>query len=491
MIESNDVFRVGLLKKEGGLFVLPEKIPENKLTIANKEIGCNLTLSDYIHVMYPKVEECGYVALAHKEYKATKGQKQSNKIKTAEEVYMMVLSGVKEKDKPYDFVQRSYPVNELLDHVELSKDCYTSMNTFYIKRRQKSDIRHLNALFTDIDYYNVGVTIEEVLQALDFYVQKELIPSPTFVIDSGRGVYFIWKIEDVPGRFVRATRLYMAVQEYIYDLFKDIGADVNARDVSRVLRLPASTNTKVDNQVEVIQYNEKALYTLRFFQEYLLDKEEVCKLKEKRTKPKEKRKSKIARLFNEYTLHVARIRDIERLCSLRNYAMTGLRDQVVYIYYYYNLLVHQDKNIALYKTMELNDKFTEPLTREEVKSYIVSADRSAKEKQEGKAPSKGYKQAGYNFKNETLIKIFNITEEEQKQLSTIISKREKYDRNNIRRRKVGTRNEYLEQQKEQTEDKLWQLEQALSRHPNATKKQLAEYLGWSESTVKRMKRKLK
>lgn len=475
--------------------MLPEKIPDRDLKIAQTNVGCNLSLNDYIHIMYPKSEECGYVALAYKEYRA-KARKQRDKTtgKTAEEIYEMVLSGEikKEKDKPYDFVQRSYKVNELLSHVELSKDCYTSMNTFYITRRKKSDIRHLNALFADIDYYNVpGVTIDHVLQTLDFYVRKELIPRPTFIIDSGRGVYFIWKIEDVPGKFVRAMRLYMAVQEYIYDLFKDIGADVNAKDVSRVLRLPASTNTKVDTKVKVIEYNEKAFYTLRFFQEYLLDKEEIEELKKKRAKPKAKRKSKIARLFNEYTLNIARMRDIETLCRLRNYNMTGLRDHVIYIYYYYNLLVHKDKNIALFNTKELNAKFTEPLEDSEIRSYIVSAERSVKEKEEGKEPPKGYKQAGYNFKNETLIKILKITEEEQKHLSTIISKREKYDRKNEKRRKVGTRSEYLQQQKDKTEDKLNQLEQAMKRYPGKKQKEYAEMLGVTPMRISQLMKKIK
>jgi len=468
--------------------VLPEKIPEEN-GIVNKKVGCNLTLNDYIHVMYPKADECGYVALAHKQPKKRRNKitKKQMKGKTAEEVYMMVLSGEveKEKDKPYDFVQRSYPVNELLDHAKLSKDCYTSMNTFYIKRRQKSDIRHLNALFVDIDYYNVpGVTKEKVLEVLDFNVKKELIPQPTFIVDSGRGFYFIWKIEDVPGKFVRATRLYMTVQDYIFHLFEDVGADVNARDVSRVLRLPASKNTKVNRQVKVVQYNENALYTLRFFQEY------VNVFGEYKVAKKEKKKPNFVHLYNAYTLHISRMRDIETICRLRNYEMTGLRDQIIYIYYYYNLLVHKDKNIALFNTRELNAKFTEPLLDSEVRSFIVSAERSAEEKLDGQEPKAGYKYAGYNFKNETLIKILKITADEQKQLKTIISTEEKYDRNNKRRRKVGTRSEYLEQQKEQTEDKLWQLEQTMKRHPEWTHAQLAEYLGVTTKTIQRWKKQL-
>ena len=40
----------------------------------------------------------------------------------------------------------------------------------------------------------------------------------------------------------------------------------------------------------------------------------------------------------------------------------------------------------------------------------------------------------YIFRNDTIIKKLEITEDEQKQMSTIIAKREKYDRNNEKRR---------------------------------------------------------
>lgn len=412
--------------------MLVEKIRVNN-NIKDTVIGCDLTLYDYMRVIFPKENECGYVALAHKIPNGN-GKSLNLKNKTAEEIYELTLEGkVKGKEAPYYFLQRSYPVNELLDHVEPDKDCYTSMNTFFIKRRKKSDVRHLNALFVDIDYYGVpGVTKQTVLDTLEFNVKKELIPYPTFIIDSGRGLYFIWKIEDVPGKFVRAIRLYNTVQDYIYNLFKDVGADANALDVSRVLRLPATKNTKANKNVEVIHYSEKSLYTLRFFQEYVNVFNEYNVSTKVKKAPK-KPQMTFKHMYNTFTLHVSRIRDIETLCRLRNYDVSGLRDQIIYIYYYYNLLVHRDKHIALHNAKELNAKFKEPLDDSEVRSFIISAEQTAMDKIANKEVPSGYKYAGYNFKSETLIKKFKITEDEQQHMLITISTRVKYDRNNIKR----------------------------------------------------------
>lgn len=481
--------------KKGDLFLLAEKITL-KNEVKSTEIGCQLTLDDYIQVMYPKANECGYVALAHKIPKS-QPTKVVLKEKTAEEVYKLALAGqLKEKEVPYDFKQRCYTVNELLDHVELDKDCYTSMNTFFIARRRKSDVRHLNALFVDIDYYNVpGVTKETVLETLQFNIDKELIPKPTFIIDSGRGIYFIWKIEDVPGKYVRATNLYMVVQNYIGGLFKDVGADDNAKDVSRVLRLPASTNTKANNKVKVIEYNEEGLYALNFFQEYVNVFEEYSavpkgeKKQLNKGKKKQRKNINIKHLYNTYTLHIARMRDLETLCSLRDYDVMGLRHQFIYIYYYYNFLVHKDKNIALFNTKKLNAKFNEPLEDSEVRSFITSAERSATEKLEGKEAKLGYKSAGYNFKNEKLIKIFKITEDEQKHLKTIISKEEKYDRNNTKR-KASRRNEDGLTKRQQNKQYLVERVKQLKER-GYKQREIAEMMEISKGRVSQILKELK
>lgn len=51
---------------------------------------------------------------------------------------------------------------------------------------------------------------------------NKTIPRPTFIVDSGRGLYLEWKINAVPSM---ALPLWKAVQEYLYRVLKPYGAD--------------------------------------------------------------------------------------------------------------------------------------------------------------------------------------------------------------------------------------------------------------------------
>lgn len=88
--------------------------------------------------------------------------------------------------------------------------------------------------------------------------------------------------------------------------------------------------------------------------------------------------------------------------------------------------IHQVEQVALYYTLNLNDDFVEPLEEKEVKSLVKSSVRAYQDHLEDKTK-------GYNYKNETLIDLLEITEDEQVHLKTIISKSVKYQRNNERR----------------------------------------------------------
>lgn len=358
----------------------------------------SMTLSEYSETMYPKGDEGGFVAVATKNNKG--------------------------------FKQRVVPISKWTSKVNLNTNCYISINTFYKPERRVRSVRHLNAFFVDLDYYNKGISKEDVFHAIEFFIHTDRMVEPTFVIDSGRGLYIIWKIEDVPGIYKQTKALYQHIQEYIYELFKDVGADASAKDIARVLRVPNSLHTKANKRVKVNYFNPDANYTMSMFQQFV-DPFEIYRNKDSekaRNKPvnKRKRKSNIKHLFNIYTLYKARAGDLELLCKLRNYDLDGMRNNILFVYHYFMLHIHRDEKVALYHTLNLNDRFIDPLPENSVKSYIQSSVRAYYEHLEDR-------RKGYNYKNETLIDLYNITPEEQKQLQTIVSRREKYDRNNKRR----------------------------------------------------------
>ncbi|OAH56961.1 hypothetical protein AWH48_19500 [Domibacillus aminovorans] len=151
--------------------------------------------------------------------------------------------------------------------------------------------------------------------------------------------------------------------------------------------------------------------------------------------------------------------------------------------------------------LEFNSEFKEPLPEHEVIRATTSAERAWTAKSDAKANeeaiAEGYPGAGYNLKNTTIIQWLDITSEEQVHLRTIIDGNEKRRRKRERdklafREKHGSvsREEYLEQQKEKMEDKLWQLKHALKRHPKATKPELASLLDIHRSHLYRLMKKL-
>nr|MBG0336810.1 DNA-binding response regulator [Clostridioides difficile] len=176
--------------------------------------------------------------------------------------------------------QYHYKYNYLKEHredlINNKTNVYISQNTFFKPQRRVENIKELNAIFIDIDCYNKNYTKE----AVKFFIEKDLngiIPRPTMLIDSGRGLYYVLKIEPVPSK---ALPLWYAVQRYIYKHLAEFGADSKALDPTRVLRITGTINSKANTKVKVIDYEEYT-YTLREIQENYLPE-----LKEKRKKSK-------------------------------------------------------------------------------------------------------------------------------------------------------------------------------------------------------------
>ena len=81
------------------------------------------------------------------------------------------------------------------------------------------------------------------------YFNKK-IPIPNYVLDSGRGLYLIWRINKVPSQ---ALPLWKAVQDYFYNQLKFLVAYRQALDSTRILRVPNSINSKSNTVVSVIE----------------------------------------------------------------------------------------------------------------------------------------------------------------------------------------------------------------------------------------------
>lgn len=385
------------------------------------------------------------------------------------------------------FRQYHYRPDEILDHLPewLGDDTYFSQNSFFKPQRRIDNIRQLRTLYADLDVYNLGLTPEWVLGKLELEFFRQSIPEPNTVIFSGRGLVLIWHIEPVPHM---AMPLWRAVENYLVDKLKELGADSKATDPARIFRLAGSVNSK-NNEVVKAQYRHSYRYDIHDLQyDYL---PELTPPPEGKKKPG--RKTKIVRLFNIYTLHLARARDIAKLVELRGGDMGGYRETTCFLYRYFTCCFTADPQRALEETLDLNSEFTRPLPDREVEQATKSAQKAWEAKTNQKADeiakANNYPGAGYNIPNETIIQWLDISPEEQEYLESIISKDEKRRRNRLLKAKqrrangIDTREVHLQKKSAAKHELADRIIQIHKENPQLSQRKIAKAAGCSVRTV--------
>ena len=390
------------------------------------------------------------------------------------------------------FRQFHYQPEELASALSdwMGEDVYYSQNSFYKPQRRIDNIRQLRTLYVDLDVYNLGYDPEWVLGKLEFEYFGQTLPEPNMVIFSGRGLVLIWHIEPIP---YMAMPLWRAVETFFAEQLKEVGADTKATDPARIFRLAGSVNSK-NNAIVRAEYRHDYRYDIHQLQYDYLPELSPKKLAVK----KKGRKTKVVRMFNVYTLHLSRARDIAKLVELREGDVKGYRETILFLYRYFTACFTDDPDKALEDTLSLNSEFILPLPEREVRTATKSAEKAWKAKSDAKAnemaKKMGYPGAGYNMPNQTIIDWLDITPEEQKHLSSIIDKDEKRRRNlqlkEQQRREAGMRpmDEYNLERKQQVLSNAEQLKILIDENPSWTNAQLAEAMNTTVRSIQRWKK---
>lgn len=362
-------------------------------------------------------------------------------------------------------------INDLSINLK-GKDVYISQNTFNNKSRRLIHLKELKALYIDIDCYKMNLSKE----AVKYFMENDLygqIPVPNMLIDSGRGLYYIIFLENTMAEELPKWQL---VEKYLYEKLKDLGADNKALDATRVLRVTGTVNSKNNSIVKVIDTYDYQ-YTLdEIIENYIPEVNEDRKEKQKPKGVRKKgRKKKFVSLFNLYNLYYTRFMDIKKLVEIRNYEMTGYREVTLFLLRYFMNVYHNcDDDLVMEEILEINNSFTEPLEKDEVFKATLSGATRATENV-------------YKYSNDKLIKLLDITPSEQKEMATIISKSEKYYRNNKNRREQRRNKEGLTKREA---DKLKNEERILElKRKKYTLKQISEKLNLSIDYVKKVSKR--
>ncbi|WP_195245628.1 LuxR C-terminal-related transcriptional regulator [Clostridium celatum] len=396
-----------------------------------------------------------------------------------------------------------------------NKDTYISMNSFKSPKRLISNLFGLNALWSDLDYYNTkykGKSYDEMIEILSHNKLIKKIP-PSLYIYSGNGMYPIWLLESAYAK--ACLPIWKKLMSEIHKELEVYGADPKSAEPAHVLRLAGSNNTKTGIKAKIVKESylfKPKKYSIKELSEAILppleySKEEWKALKEKKKKTKkEKASCKVKSLFNIHTLNYARMQDLQTIVELRDGQVEGLRETILFLYRYWGNCFWKDNQRALEECLEFNKIFTEPLEEKEVKEATKRAEVAAeiweeKLKEYWELENKPsvynfFKGTGcYVYSNKTLIELLKITQEEMKceKLNTMFNTKEK------NRRNKEYRNEWNKAQR-RNKNGLTSREQAKQDKINAildfiddglTNKQMAIKLECSEKTIEYYKKQIK
>ncbi|MDC8771725.1 hypothetical protein [Roseateles albus] len=138
---------------------------------------------------------------------------------------------------------------------ESGRDAFIGQNEFWKPNRQAINVWRMTTQFVDLDTYNVPDLAwrlpETQRDMLLQFIDDEGLPPPSVILFSGRGLQVKWHLAGaLPPR--RAVPRWQVVQDELCRRFTKFGSDIKARDVSRVLRVAGTVNTKSGELVRIL-----------------------------------------------------------------------------------------------------------------------------------------------------------------------------------------------------------------------------------------------
>lgn len=400
-------------------------------------------------------------------------QKKIEDFKSATEYIQYLFTGIRgwicRGQITGEYSQQMYRFNGLLGSNHAGKNIYISMNTFFKPERTVDKLKRLNALYVDIDCYKLGLNNLSVFYQLEQEYFGTEIPVPTFVIDSGRGLYLIWKLQNEDRN---ALPRWTKVQKYLTDKLKDFGADPACKDSARILRLPFTVNEKSGTEVSILQFNDLTYKIAEIQDEYHIEQKKYKRKDGEKTHPyntaTEPMRQYATQLANKLGAElpdfedfaatrewIAKMRvtvpsrphseekavyinpqtdttmcrilqgycaDIESLFAMRKGADCK-REIALFLYRLFTYDMTGDKEYALEKTLSFNAALSCPFPED----YVIRATKSAETKID--------KGDTYHYKLDTIIDVLDITREEMKSLVYLINpgrRKERKQENNRR-----------------------------------------------------------
>ncbi len=369
---------------------------------------------------------------------------------------LLVDSGGKKQQFPY----RLTDMPAVLRMVDPNCDTWMSQAEFVKPNRRVVNLARIGLLFADLDTYRKpwaeGRSPEALASAVLYFCAQDGIPPPSLLVFSGRGLQAKWLLDGTIPR--RALPRWNACQTHLIDRLAELGADVAAKDASRVLRLVNTVNSKSQEVCRVVHVEsgsdgQPMRYSFEYLAEVLLPlaRSDIEKFQQERRERNQKRQLKLLsggqpgnlRSLSPRQLAWDRMEDLRRLAELRGGVKEGERMKHLFWRINFLLLSGATNSSQMYYeaaalARELNPRWN---YRSQELMTLYSKSRAYEAGEKVQFGGKQYSPL-YTPKNDTLINLFEISDDEQRNLRTIISKSIKNERHRgrqqARRREAGS-----------------------------------------------------
>jgi|TARA_R100001039_G_scaffold36926_2_gene34238 hypothetical protein len=400
--------------------------------------------------------------------------------------------------------QSSYRLNQLPSVIQAAprdRDCYISQGEFSAPNRRVVNLARIGLLFLDIDPGPIThLDGDQWAMRCLMACKDEGIPAPSLIVFSGRGVHLKWLLSTPVPR--QALIRWNLAQRNLVERFEYLGADAGAKDASRVLRLEGTRNSKSGEVCRVVWEDrgtdgDLVRYGFDELFDELVDMPREA-LKETIKQREASRGLKVIkgglhglRKLSQRTLAWDRLEDLRTLAKMRAHSIEGQR--MLFLHWSINFLALAEPIKASHLHYEARTLAAELAPGWSYRDCDLSTQFA-----KAKAHAKGEKvefngrmhSPLYTPWNSTLINTFQITDDEQRQLKTIVSKaeakRRDAERKREQRRKAGAieRNDYLRSMTATTEQRR---EVAFElREQGKTNKEIAEALSIHIKSVPRL-----
>lgn len=112
-------------------------------------------------------------------------------------------------------------------------------------KAKNSDIVKIRAIYIDFDMKLTNFTsLDEYGEYLYKLFQNESI-LPSYMVNSGGGFHMYFEVASAEGKEIERAKL---IQKRIVKMFRFAGADQQASDIARIMRMPESFNTKYEHR---------------------------------------------------------------------------------------------------------------------------------------------------------------------------------------------------------------------------------------------------